>query len=200
MLKQVEIGQWFFPVKEFPYDENYIKKYEGYAQTKMGKEITKLRIELIKSYNDNPETNLDVGVGSGDIVNAIKCFGYDVNPHMIYKLSKQGQFKNLYTDDLTEINTISFFDSFEHIEDIDKVLEVCKGKIIIISLPIFKGKTIKELKEWKHYREDEHYHYFTPRGFVNYIERKGFILLEISEDEEELGREDIRTFVIQRGN
>jgi len=196
MLTKITTGQWYYPVNKFPYDKKYIEKYESYAETELGKKITKQRCDLINQYNNEPKTNLDVGVGSGEIVDTLDCFGYDVNPYMIDKLAENGKFVDLY-DYLGRIKSISFFDSFEHIYDIKRVLSNIENQKVIISLPIYKGEE-ENLKSWKHYREDEHFHYFTQQGFINFLNSQGFVVLEINNAETLLGREDIETYVIER--
>jgi len=196
MLQKIKEGQWYYPVKQFPYDNKYIEKYNKYATTDLGVKITKTRCELIKKYNREPSSNLDVGVGSGEVVKALNCYGYDVNPYMVEELCNNGKFVDLY-DDLQGINSISFFDSFEHIYDIKKVLNNIKQQIVVISLPIYNGEE-KDLKNWKHYREDEHFHYFTKKGFIDFVNTQSFLVLDISSFETDLGRQDIETFVIKR--
>ena len=58
-LQEKAKGYWFYPVVDFVYDDEYIKKYESYAQTEMGKKILKARLAIIEPCN----RLIDVGVG-----------------------------------------------------------------------------------------------------------------------------------------
>ncbi len=198
MLVEVSKGRWFFKVNSNNvYDENYIKKYEEYDSSNRGKKINEFRQEVIKGFGE--KNYLDVGVGSGKLVKDLHCFGYDVNEVMKKRLKGNGQFKDLYKDDLTDIHTFCFFDSFEHIEDLGEVIhKLKKGDVFITSIPLLKNGAIKEdVLKWKHYREDEHYHYFTIDAFLSFM-LIDFDVLFCSDYEIKLGREDIYTYVFKK--
>ena len=196
-IQKIVSGQWFYPVQDFVYDKAYFEKYVSYQPTKIGKNLTKFRTGLIKEYNHKPTEHLDVGVGSCDVVDCLECKGYDVNPYAVNLLAEKGQFVDLYSDEVEFCNTISFFDSFEHIKDLDKALNQISSQVVIISLPIYEGKE-KDLPDWKHFRTDEHFHYFTDAGFRSFINSRGFTILKVSKGETIIGREDILTYVIKR--
>lgn len=204
MLKEIKTGHWYFPVNksaEEVYDCTYIAKYEGYARTEMGKKITEERKRFVETLFGKEVKCVDVGVGSGDFMYATNCLGYDVNPLMVKQLKDEGRYVDIYNkEDLEQegIELLTFFDSFEHIQDPSMVLRnMPEGSSVVMSIPIYRG--FKPLTEWKHYREDEHYHYFTNKGLLKYMLDNGFLVSEFAEFESSLGREDVFTYSFTKG-
>jgi len=195
LLTKISEGYWFYPVTGFVYNKNYIKKYEKYAKTDMGKNILHSRLEIVKLY----DKLLDIGVGSCDIINNKKYSkGFDVNPIMIQKLRNGNKWCNIYQDTLDEFDVITFFDSFEHIETPRIILNKITNQTIVISIPIFNN--YNDIITSRHFRPDEHYHYFTFLGFLNYMNDLNFKCQYISDIENQLGRNSIFTFVfIKKG-
>jgi len=195
MNKLIEIskGYWFYPVEDFVYDENYIKKYEGYSKTKMGKCLLRERLNILKPY----KKVIDVGVGSGDIlVHKTNSKGYDVNPVMVTRLKKANKWCDIYKEDLSKFDAISFFDSFEHIKRPQSLLERISNQTLIIAMPIYYD--YDNLLKSKHFRPDEHFHYFTFYGLLEYMESYGFTCWGVTDIEVKLGREAIYTFLFRR--
>jgi hypothetical protein len=212
MLTEINEGHLYFPVKqpvEEVYDFTYIAKYVGYADTDLGQEITKKRLEFVEKLVPEGSKIVDVGVGSGDFMYKQDCLGYDVNPFMVKRLNNEGRYVDIYNKQDIEdenIKCLTFFDSFEHIKDPSMVLRnLPEQTIVIMSIPIwrytgqYEGFPKKDIKEWKHYREDEHYHYFTTRGLCKYMLDNGFMVAQLSQFELDLGREDIFTFCFVKG-
>lgn len=192
LQKQME-GWWYYPVTDFVYDESYIKKYEGYAVTEMGRLLLEERLKILSPYSKV----LDVGVGSGEIVYH-KPFtkGFDVNPSMIKQLKNNNEWLDPYVDDIGELDAISFFDSFEHIDKPQDLLIRISTQALVIAMPIYKNR--EDLLNSKHFRPDEHFHYFTFAGFLEYMSLYGFECQSISDIECRLGRESIYTFVFKK--
>jgi len=193
-LKEIFDGYWFYPVTDFVYDEEYIKKYEGYAETPLGESILQSRLNVIEPYNNL----LDIGIGSGHVIdNKLLAKGYDVNPVAIEQLKYEHRWCDPYIDDLSEFDVISFFDSFEHIEKPEILLDRVTTQALVIAIPIFSNYS--DILRSKHFRPDEHFHYFTGIGFLRYMGEIGFDCINIMDDEIELGRESIYTFIFKRG-
>lgn len=189
-----EKGIGFFPVQDFPYDQIYFGKYEGYAETERGHKITETRIDLVDRYYDG--YLIDVGVGCGQFVlNRPKTKGFDVNPAAIRWLKDRGLWEDFYGGD--GYKAISFWDSLEHIEFPEKAVGLA-AEWVFVSLPVFRdcGHVLKS----KHFRKDEHFWYFTESGLILWFEGQGFFLVESNKQEQKLGREDIMSFVFRRHN
>ena len=120
---KIHKGYWFYPVTDFVYDKAYAEKYKVYENTNMGKSLLEVRLDTLKEY----DRILDVGVGSGQLINnKSKSKGFDVNPYMIKKLKKKKQWCDPYTYKLDKFDAICFFDSFEHICYPEKILNLQK--------------------------------------------------------------------------
>ncbi len=204
MLKEIKTGHWYFPVNkkvEDVYDCAYIAKYEGYGETDMGRQITEERKRFVEALFDKDTKIVDVGVGSGDFMYKKNCLGFDVNPAMVKQLENEGRYVDIYNKEELEqekIGLLTFFDSFEHIQDPSMVLRnMPEGSGVVISIPIYRN--LAPLNEWKHYREDEHYHYFTNMGLLHYMKDNGYMVSQFSEFESTLGREDIFTYCFIKG-
>lgn len=198
MVEEVKEGHWYLPLQvkaEDVYDVAYIAKYEGYEKTDLGKSINDHRLLFVKELSKNVKI-VDVGVGSGQFMYSQDCLGYDVNPSMVKRLEAEGRFVNVYSKEEMEdegINCLTFWDSFEHISDPSMILRNLPPRsIVFMCIPIFRNKC--KLEDWVHYREDEHYHYFTNLGLLNYMKDNGFIVTQFSEQETIMGRDDVYTY------
>lgn len=171
------------------YDEGYFDKYVHYKQTDTGKLITFSRIEFVNKHHEGDL--LDIGIGSGHFVESRpNTYGFDINPKGIAWLMERGIFRD---PEGHAFQAYSFFDSFEHIKDPSPILDSMKsGTRLFISIPIFKDQ--EHVLRSKHFRPDEHYWYFTAIGFIQYMLKHRFTLLDVDDFETRLGREDIISF------
>lgn len=189
-----ERGMGYYPVPNHlaPYDDEYFTKYERYARTSMGREITRERVSIVQGYLRN-EKLIDVGIGCGAFVEAFPgASGYDVNPRAVEWLRG----RNGYADPLVDpCDAMTFWDSLEHLPDPARF--VCRARrFVFVSLPIFESA--EHVLASKHFRPDEHFWYWTDPGIRRWFDRLGFACLEASDVEVELGREGIKTYVFKR--
>lgn len=188
-------GFGYFPVgKNHPYNLDYFRKYEGYAQTEMGAALTKARVDLVGRHIGGSEL-LDVGIGCGQFICARtegSTFGYDVNETAIRWLLDRGLWRDPYFQDP---ENASCFDSLEHMSRPDRFVERVQ-KHLFLSIPIFEGP--EHAIASKHFRPDEHFYYFTKDGLILWMKRLGFLIVEENDMEMRLGREGIGTFVFRR--
>ena len=188
------IGYGYYPVSQSNiYNDNYFDKYIGYENTDMGKALNYERIRLANMFSS--KQILDIGIGSGMFVDYVDGFGYDVCPKAIDWLMNRDKYVDFYKEGAWRVDLVTFFDSFEHIDDIDKAVKMCMGRTILISIPIFKDKA--HVLRSKHYRKDEHYHYFTHDGLIKWFGLRNYEPIYTSDVETKLGREDIETFVFR---
>lgn len=175
------------------YNEDYFAKYLGYAASDMGKALNKVRVDLLRTFSEPGASLVDVGIGCGQFVESVRgAKGYDVNPVGVQWLVDRGLFLDPYRN---LVDVLAFWDSFEHIEDPSIILRSAR-KTVFMAIPIFRG--LAHVLSSKHYRPDEHWHYFTQVGLERYMHSAGFRLLYSGRPEEALGREDIGTFVFAR--
>lgn len=201
-LQLIEDGHWFYPVNDFVYDEAYMDKYRDYESSEIGQDINNFRAEITLNYQ-NGFGILDIGIGCGTFIEAFPDgYGYDVNPVAIKYLKENCndfglRWVDVYEEDLSDFNVITFFDSLEHIEEPSNLLNRIQANTnVIVSIPIFKD--LEHILKSKHFRPDEHYHYFTEQGFISYMKKMGFTYKETLSGEIEAGREDILTFVFTK--
>jgi len=188
-------GYGYYPVKnDGVYNDAYFDKYVGYEQSDLGKQLTAERVKLAERYKHGGRI-LDFGIGSGQFVKESNSLGYDVCPKAVEWLKKESRLVNPWTDDLWSVDAITFFDSFEHEDNIDELVRKVWGRTLILSIPIFKDKA--HVLRSKHFRKDEHYHYFTQDGLIRWFADRNYHLVEANMMETKLGREDIFTFVFQ---
>lgn len=184
----------YFPVKAFTYDSAYFDKYMGYAETEVGRQITKARIDLVARHHVGPV--VDVGIGCGQFVGLRPdTRGFDVNLEAERWLKDRGLWSDIYVGQ--GLGALTFWDSLEHIEDIESAVS-CAKRFVFVSIPIFSGPD--HVLRSKHFRKDEHYWYFTDSGLIWWFGERGFDLLESNKMEQEFGREDIGSYAFKRRN
>lgn len=188
-----ERGMGYFPVREQPYDEHYFAKYVGYAQSVMGRAITRSRVDLVNRYTKG--LVVDVGIGCGDFVQTRPhTLGYDINPLAVRWLQQRGLWVDPYA--AQSVPAVSLWDVLEHIPEPERLLSRVH-QYVFVSLPIVPGSG-PPASDWRHLRRDEHMWYWTHDGFVAWMDAYGFVLREASAVETDLGRQDIETFVFAR--
>ena len=189
------LGKGYYPVDgtDAVYDKAYFDKYVGYESTKIGEDINKFRTSFVNSFVGEGAV-VDIGIGSGFFVkNRKNTYGYDVNPVGVKTLQDMNLFLDVYTGLPVTIKAVTCFDSLEHIKSPERLFNVIpKGTFLITSIPIFRNK--EHCLSSKHFRPDEHYHYFTHMGFINYMQTCGFAPCWMSNVETELGRDEIYTY------
>lgn len=179
------------------YDKKYFNKYVKYEKSELGKKLNEFRVGLCSGFSGDI---VDVGIGSGQFVKAMNktraCFGYDVNKTAVDWLQSEGLWLNVYDPiQMDRVSVITFFDSFEHIHDIKKLLyNLNNGTIMVVSIPIFKD--LKDMVCSKHFRPDEHWWYFTERGLEKFL--SNWKMLDKSDMETKLGRESIMTYIFKK--
>lgn len=190
-----EHGVGYYPVQETdkPYDKLYFAKYQGYARTELGRQITAFRVDLVNKYTRGQV--VDVGIGCGQFIEARgrRTLGYDINPAGVNWLKRRGAYLDVYAAESVE--SIACWDSLEHIDEPGHLLDRV-SKFVFVSIPIFDGPD--HVLRSKHFRRDEHYWYFTDAGLRKWMGGHGFECLEHTTEETRLGREDIGSYVFKR--
>lgn len=196
-------GIGFLPFNDnpVPYDEAYFLKYQGLARTGQGKYITQLRANLVEAHAGfcKPEmVVLDVGIGCGCFIQAMRlngwdCKGTDINPVAIKWL----EHKNLLWKEGDKATILTFWDVLEHIPDPSSIFDHHKAQFVFVSMPIFRDK--EHVLRSKHFKPGEHCWYFTHMGLESFMARQGYQLTRSNKMETDRGgREDIGSFVFRR--
>lgn len=135
---------------------------------------------------------LDIGIGSGLFVETCpNCYGHDINESAIAWLIDKGK----YRSPLKGANSMTFWDSLEHIHDPTVQLTGIK-EYAFISCPIYEDSD--HILRSKHFRPDEHCWYWTDEGLKIFMWAFGFTCIERNQMETDIGREDIGTYVFKR--
>lgn len=147
------------------YDRSYCLKYERYAATKTGNEIDRIRFDTVQdALREAPL--LDFGCGHGSFITycrikRFKADGFDINPH------------SEYTDLSVLFNghqTVTFWDSLEHLAKPKQLILGLKPKYLFISTPSIDDVKGQDLTRWHHYYPGEHVHYFCAKSLVNLLD------------------------------
>lgn len=187
----------FYPVKETWYDDRYFEGNIQNAQSAVSKPLNEFRARIINKYVKGKV--LDFGAGSGELLKYRKnMVGFDICPKSIAMLKSKGLFYDFYRKDIDEekIEGISFFDVIEHLRHPKDILKYINGQYVFASVPIFRDKN--HALRSKHFKINEHYWYFTNHSFMGLMESCGFDLIERTDEETKIGREDIGTYVFER--
>lgn len=193
-IEEAQTG--YFPVSAPVYDQAYFDRYEGQADTEIGRALNAARCDLVFRHWSGGVT--DIGIGCGAFLLARQAQGietdqgFDVNPAGVSWLKERGMWWNL---DKGRIECATFWDSLEHMERPDRALDQVVSAAFV-SLPIFRDAA--HVLRSRHYRKDEHYWYWTRAGFIAFANRCGFEVIEHNTMETLAGREDIETFVLSR--
>ena len=182
-----------------PYDKDYWLKYNSYRGSDIGKELTAGRLALAEEVITalqlkgavNVSDILDIGIGSGEFVEAANCFGTDINPHAVEWLNTRGKLSTIEKHTI-----ISLWDVLEHIEDPEAVIG--KANVVLTSLPIHESMTACLAS--KHLRPGEHLWHFTDAGIKRFMSLLGFKHITTRDFETRAGREGIATYVFSKVN
>lgn len=186
--------------KSVLYDREYFEKYKLYEITNMGEKLNRARVEIVKNACRNMKI-IDIGVGCGTFIkhalaSDLDIRGYDINPCAVHWLVKSCLYEDVYKTE-ESFRCFTFWDSLEHIPDPQKIFEkISIGSYVFVSIPIFED--LKDIKQSKHYRPNEHYYYFTNNGILRWFKNHNMRLMGIYDFEEKLGRENIKTFMFEK--
>jgi len=187
-----KLGIGFLKSDGYSYDKDYWETYLEYAHSKIGTELTRQRAEFVTRNGVNFSELCDIGVGSGQFVDTVKCKGMDINPYANTWLKEH----NYYADRPENFSSLTLWDVIEHIDDPRALLK--NTETVFISTPIYKDLSSCLLS--KHFKPREHIWYFTDSGVKYFMEQLGFIVKDESNFETVLGREGIMSYCFVRTN
>jgi hypothetical protein len=175
------------------YDESYFNKCAGYEGGEIALKINAGRVAMVDRHIPRRAV-LDIGIGSGEFIkNRELTWGTDVNPAALRWLREN----RLIADELHSFAGYTMWDVIEHVPTPEDYLRhIAPGAYLFVSIPVFNS--LWQIRESKHYRPGEHLYYWTAPGFVGWLKRHGFSLLESSDFETQAGRESIMSFAFVR--
>lgn len=182
------------------YDKSYFEKYKSYEKNEISDKLINFRTNLVNKYCKNAV--LDIGIGSGLFIRSrkAKTYGFDICQEAIDWLKSKNLYTNPWIKVKNDIQGYCFWDSLEHIAHPSLLLsQIPKDKYVFVTIPILpKRFNFNNIHQWKHFRPNEHIHYWTENGFINFMETLKFSLVKKFTNESDLGREDIKTYVLRR--
>lgn len=175
------------------YDAAYYDKCAGYEGQAIANLINAGRIDFVAKHFGGGKV-VDVGIGSGEFIKRRgNTYGHDVNPVGIEWLKRN----DLWVDRLSGFGAATFWDVIEHVDEPEVYLrQIGLHCFAFFSVPIVYALSAIRLS--KHYRPGEHLTYWTTDGFVAWMHRHGFMVLEITDFEITAGRESIYSFAFKR--
>lgn len=159
LCTECDYGRQIEP-KEFHYSRQYQEKYLQTPELAM----SFLRLSMVVPIAKPGSRVLDYGCGSGAFVHALKSVGYDAQGFNVGDENPEGAF-----------NVVTMFDVIEHLPEPSEVFKL-NPEFFVISVPDFKPVASGEieLKKWRHYRPDEHIHYFSYTAIRRFFQRHGY--------------------------
>lgn len=194
----VEIAYQKDMTKSVSYDKEYYENYVNREGTEIAKALNKARVDIVDKYCGNHEV-LDIGIGSGEFIKSRRgmTYGYDINPYGVVWLKDRYKFIDPWESIPAFIRGITLWDTIEHMPEPSKFLALIpKNVYVFLSLPMFDN--VREIRTNKHYKPNEHYYYYSPAGFAQFVQDAGFDVIEHNNQETVAGRSQIETFVIRR--
>lgn len=119
---------------------------------------------------------LDWGCGDGAFIrskeNGHYVDGYDINPHSAFR---DVALCRLPWD------AVTMWDVIEHLKYPDDFIRRLQCRHLFICTPNTAGVNL--LNGWKHYKPDEHQHYFSVLSMLTMLGRCGYRVLDVNTDE-----------------
>lgn len=133
---------------------------------------------IVGSIGKTPKSILDIGYGTGAFLEACESeienrYGHDISG---WKVPDGCQFVEDILEDRYEV--ITFFDSLEHMNDIEFVKDL-KCDYVCISVPHCHYFDDEWFENWKHRKPDEHLWHFNEYSLKSFMERMGYSTVNI---------------------
>ncbi len=164
------------------YDKSYLVKYQRYANSPIGRQLNRLRFDLLTrclrsdwwSEDENARI-LDFGCGAGNFIkNHKNIVGFDINPY--------GPYLDV-TLLLRKFTAVTLWDSLEHVSRPSELIKGLNSEYIFISTPNVDAVDIKNIHNWKHYYLDEHLHFYEKKSLKYLLNRAGYSIIDMNYDE-----------------
>lgn len=182
-------------IEKFNYDDLYIYNAYRFAPVL---QMSWLRLGMINSVISSTGKLLDIGCGQGDFVRQANYAGFDAYGFDVIRDNnvRSANFGDYY------YNIVTLFDSLEHAHDLKKIFSA-KTKYFVVSLPIFDQtnhktdiKKLDTIRAWKHYKPNEHLHYFSDSSIFALFQNNGYKFIK-KLFTENLIRNDIVTYFFE---
>lgn len=184
---------WQSKPEKIEYDDAYVAKYEQYDEAA----LSKIRLEFLKTtYDFKGARVLDFGCGTGNFVRAARAHGYDA-----YGFDAVKKFigKHYAKPKSKKWHVITAFDSFEHLTR-EEQIEFLKlsPDYFIFSVPNFEIvlNKIETLEKWRHYKPNEHLHYYCLTSLTEKMEKYNYVLSHFCYDEDKIRKANFKRNIL----
>lgn len=164
------------------YNADYLLHYKLYSRTELGERLNSQRWDFVLKQGLSGPL-LDFGCGSDSFAEA--------KPRRVDTFSYDPYFKCNFEFFSANLDTVTFWDSFEHITRLG-IVPLLNSRQLILSIPILREGV--DLFSWKHFRPGEHIWYFSESALLSLFERWNYGLKDVSTFETSLGRVDINSY------
>lgn len=158
---------WQEKVEPIKYGKEYAAGYAGRPTV----ELSWVRLAFLYLYAESGRI-LDIGYGDGEFIRQASRAGFftmgydshtdDIGVPVVKEL----------TPGLFDI--VTMFDSFEHMADLSEPFKAAP-KMFVVTVPwLPEGVTDESIKAWRHYKPNEHLHYFTEKSLRAVFSRHGY--------------------------
>lgn len=176
------------------YFERYRDELDG---SPIGLELVAWRLQLVDTWVPRGSPLVDVGIGGGAFLEArgAATWGWDVDPLAVAWLRDRCRLWTPAGNALAE--NLTLWDSLEHMRHPEALLRrLAPDGFAFVTIPA--PGDAAHARRYRHWRPGEHFWHWTPEGFKRFAAELGLRVLHTSRHEEELGREDVATFVLHR--
>lgn len=158
----------------FHYSRQYQEKYKKMPEH----ELSYLRLSLILPLVSKDSRILDYGCGNGAFLDILRFVGLDATGFNAHDQIPAGRF-----------DVVTMFDVLEHLDDPREIFTIAP-EYFIVSVPDFKAVTSGsvEMRQWRHYKPDEHIHYFSFMALRRYFRLNGYECVDESHIEDFIRR------------
>jgi len=171
---------------KFVYDENYIAVYKfGFHAVPF---MSYLRYGyIIGTLGYVPDSILDIGYGDGSFLRISKhtienCYGYDISGEKIPDRCEFLEYDEIFK---RKFDIVTFFDSLEHMEEID-FLHKLDTRYILVTVPNCHNFSDEWFENWKHRKPDEHLYHFSGPALVAHLFKEGYRCVNLTNIEDTL--------------
>ena len=175
------------------YNDDYYKKVKDKTNKKL---INAIRKDIVDKHSPSGMV-LDMGCGDGSFLDLMKVgFGHDIMPKAVEWLNDRNMYINPYIKIPEDVTTITMWDSLEHLPEPKIFLSKITTQTLFVAMPIVTD--MRRIRQFCHYRPNEHLIYFTHNGFMDWMKKQGFYCVDNNDLETKAGRREIETFVFRR--